>query len=141
MLEFQLFRDEHGADLQVARRAFGQVFGRRGMTKFSKWKVPPTGGSSAPYQSSLPPLAGSLLAPLRCGHGALETCFDPLADHHRCRLLSRHNGGRRLGSQRVRARGKSHGTTVQGTGAFGTYSCDVARGHQGAVETLWRLVA
>jgi len=27
---------------------FGQVFVRGGMTKFSKWKVPPTGGSSAP---------------------------------------------------------------------------------------------
>src|SRR5262249_4881683 len=27
---------------------FGQVFGRGGTTKFSKWKVPPTGGSSAP---------------------------------------------------------------------------------------------
>src|SRR5262249_18001700 len=26
----------------------GQVFGRGGMTKFSKWKVPPTAGSGAP---------------------------------------------------------------------------------------------
>src|SRR5262249_7667090 len=30
------------------RTIFGQVFGRGGMIKFSKWKVPPTGGSSAP---------------------------------------------------------------------------------------------
>src|SRR5262250_2776141 len=29
------------------RTIFGQVFGRGGMTKFSKWKVPPTGGPTA----------------------------------------------------------------------------------------------
>src|SRR5215467_2177738 len=28
------------------RTIFGQVFVRGGMTKFSKWKVPPTGGSA-----------------------------------------------------------------------------------------------
>ena len=33
------------------RTIFGQVFVRGGMTKFSKWKVPPTGGSSAPKQT------------------------------------------------------------------------------------------
>src|SRR5215469_14042276 len=30
------------------RTIFGQVFVRGSMIKFSKWKVPPTGGSSAP---------------------------------------------------------------------------------------------
>src|SRR5262245_11023533 len=32
---------------------FGQVFGRGGMTKFSKWKVPPTGGSRTPIHDCL----------------------------------------------------------------------------------------
>src|SRR5262249_17273620 len=45
------------------------------VTKFSKWKVPPTGGQARRNKLLVswgplviaPPLAGSLLAPLRCG--------------------------------------------------------------------------
>ena len=35
---------QKGYPLLGAETIFGQVFGRGGMTKFSKWKVPPTGG-------------------------------------------------------------------------------------------------
>ena len=69
---------QKGYPLLGAETIFGQVFGRGGMTKFSKWKVPPTGGSSAPQQpfgrtngargSPLfiaPPSRGLMLAPSR----------------------------------------------------------------------------
>jgi hypothetical protein len=36
---------QKGYSLLGGRTIFGQVFVRGGMTKFSKWKVPPTGGS------------------------------------------------------------------------------------------------
>jgi hypothetical protein len=39
---------QKGYPLSGAETVFGQVFVRGGMTKISKWKVPPTGGSSAP---------------------------------------------------------------------------------------------
>src|SRR5262245_64656795 len=95
MLEFQLFRDEHGADLQVARRALRRtrlntslpcccqssarssrkrLLNARPVASGEPPGFPPTGGSSAPKQTVgekgplviAPPLAGSLLAPLRC---------------------------------------------------------------------------
>src|SRR5262249_9546968 len=56
------------------RTIFGQVFVRGGMIKFSKWKVPLPGGQARRNKLLVswgplviaPPLAGSLLAPLRC---------------------------------------------------------------------------
>jgi hypothetical protein len=57
------------------RTIFGRVFVRGGMTKFSKMESPPTGGSRRAGNELLvswtplviaAPLAGSLLAPLRC---------------------------------------------------------------------------
>jgi len=54
-----------------AETIFGQVFVRGGMTKFSKWKVPPTGGQAGTTRDCCAPrrlIARSfeLLAPLRC---------------------------------------------------------------------------
>src|SRR5262245_37128071 len=41
-----------GYPLYAGRTIFGQVFVRGGMIKFSKWKVPPTRGASAPQQAA-----------------------------------------------------------------------------------------
>src|SRR5262249_52287809 len=57
----------------MGRNHFWTVFGRGGMTKFSKWKVPPPGGQARRKKLLVSwgplviaaPLAGSLLAPLR----------------------------------------------------------------------------
>src|SRR6516165_8266851 len=67
------------------RTIFGQVFARGGMIKFSKWKVPPTGGSSAPQQpfGRTNGVGGSpLIAPQsrRWADGAAGRCS---ACHHR----------------------------------------------------------
>jgi hypothetical protein len=70
----------------MGKTIFGQVFVRGAMTKISKWKVPPTGGQSrgSTFRRTngaggsplfiAPPLAGSLLAPLRCAGPCQSRC-------------------------------------------------------------------
>ena len=57
------------------RTIFGQVFVRGGMIKFSKWKVPPTGGASAPQQA-----AGSRFFEIRRHRAGPDPLTDEL-DH------------------------------------------------------------
>src|SRR5262249_27867683 len=81
------------------RTIFGQVFVRGGMIKFSKWKVPPTGGQARRNKLLVSwgllviaaPLAGSLLAPLRLDHASSEPeRLRHLQDTHTFRKLLSH---------------------------------------------------
>jgi hypothetical protein len=84
----------------MGRTIFGQVFVREGMTEISKMKSPPYRGSSAPQQPFgrtngagglplfiAPPLAGSLLARLRCAGPCQSRCRGTLPPS-RCRYPS-----------------------------------------------------